>query len=192
MLRKLFIPCLILSTFVIAGCGGEKPKPHGIRVAIIEGQAVFEKSKIAMDGVAYAEELAAKLSVRRDEMMVKFSEAPDDTALQSSLQEEYMELQLAIETVQRGVGEKIYKLFEQTVADYRKANNIEVVLHKEVVISFDEKADITAIIAELMDRSGLNPRDEPLPAVLNPPAGKPGAAIQDKPEEQDRAEAPKP
>jgi Skp family chaperone for outer membrane proteins len=176
--------CLILSVFVLVGCSEEKSKSQGFKVAVMEGQAVFAKSRIAMDGLAYAEEIEAKRRARRDEITAKISEKPDDEALKSSLEKEKREIEIAAETVQRGIGDKIYKLFEQTVTDYRKANNIEIVLPKEAAISFDEQADITDIIVELMDKSDLNFREEPLPAVLNTAPDTPAAPVQDKPEEQ--------
>ena len=178
---SLLLAMILMAAFGLSACNNDAAAD---KVAMVDAEAVFQKSKLAAAGMQHIESLNAQLQERLGKMQEELLADPDNNELEQRLQGELFALQGSMDEGQRAVAEQINKLFDQAVEDCRKAGNLEVVLPKQLVMAAREGADITDKVVELMDKQTV---DFSAISLKLPEPAKPAASTPESGEGQDAA-----
>lgn len=192
----LALSILCLSLFI--GLGGCNQKDDAPRVGVVDTEKVFQNSKLAQQGMAYIEGVSKQFSERLDKMQEEVSADPENQELMKQMQAELMRLQGDFEARQVEIGNKINKLFEDVLAEYREKNNLDVILPVQTVLSSRPGVDVTDAIVTLLDSKtidfgaldaafdkGMAPpaaAGEPAPEAAPAPAGESAPQAASAPE----------
>lgn len=178
---------------VLAACGNNNSK-----IAVVDGAKVFRESKPGQEAMAYlrtkSTELQAEAKAAQEKVQAK--QTQENAA---AFQEAVTKYQTTMGAEQQRVVGLLQEQFNKILEKYRKDNKVDVILAKDVVLSFDEAADITNKIIEEINKTSIDlnakptaPADkaEAKPAAPGAPAAAPAPAPA-KPEAKP-AEAKKP
>jgi Skp family chaperone for outer membrane proteins len=146
--KKFFmnIPLALLLLGTLAACDQNRRN-----VAVIDAEQVYQKSKLAGAGMKHLETLTGQVQNTLMQMQEQLKAAPEDKELEQRLQAEIFALQGNLDKAQREVAERVNKNFDDTVEAYRKQQNLDLVLPRQLVMAARPEADITQKIIELMD-----------------------------------------
>lgn len=173
---------------VLAACGNNNSK-----IAVVDGAKVFRESKPGQEAMAYLRTKSTELQAEAKAAQEKV-QARQTQENAAAFQEAVTKYQTTMGAEQQRVVGLLQEQFNKVLEKYRKDNKVDVILAKDVVLSFDEAADITNKIIEEVNKSSIDlnakpavPADkaEAKPAVPGAPA-KPEA----KPEAKPAAPAP--
>lgn len=171
----------------LAACNESAPK-----IAVIDAEKIYQDSALAKQGMAHVEGLSRQFNERIAEMRDEVVASPDDEALGLKLQEELMGLQQKFEEEQTVTAEKLNKLLEDVVEEYRQKNGLEVILPKQLVLAVRPGADITAEVTKLFDSKNVEFGSAPAAAPAAAPATESGVAAPAQPSAGASADAPAP
>lgn len=178
MMRNIFM----ISTLCLAlalGLGGCNQKDDSPRVAVVDAEKVFQTSQLAKKGMEYIEGVSSKFNERILKMQEAAQADPDNQEMMQEFQAELMSLQGDFEARQTEAANKINRLFEEVVAEYRTKNNLDMIVYSQAVISSSASVDATDGIISLLDSKQLDfgSADAPIGNTPPPaPAGETGAA----------------
>ncbi|MDR1241916.1 MAG: OmpH family outer membrane protein [Deltaproteobacteria bacterium] len=146
--KKIFlnIPLALLLLGTLAACDQNRRN-----VAVIDAEQIYQKSKVAAEGMKHLETLTGQVQNALMQMQEQLKAAPEDKELEQRLQTEIFALQGNLDKAQREVAERVNKRFDDAVEAYRKQQNLELVLPRQLVMAVRPEADITQKIIELMD-----------------------------------------
>lgn len=167
----------------LAACNESAPK-----IAVIDAEKIYQDSALAKQGMAHVEGLSRQFNERIAEMRDEVMASPDDEALGLKLQEELMGLQQKFEEEQTVTAEKLNKLLEDVVEEYRQKNGLEAILPKQLVLAVRPGADITAEVTKLFDSKNVEFGSAPAAAPAAASATESGVAAPAQPP----ADAPAP
>lgn len=160
MKRNIFIVSLLALSLALFACNEQKepaaPAPTPLKIAVVDAEQVFQRSKLASDGMIFIEEQSQILNQRLFEMQKQVEADPENQELSATLQAELSMLQQQFELDQVEAAEKINAIFNEVVEEYRKSNDLEAVLPVQIVISYRPGADITNLIVERMDKKTID------------------------------------
>jgi Skp family chaperone for outer membrane proteins len=131
---------------LLAACDQDKKT-----AAVIDAEQVYKKSKLAEAGMKHLETLAGQMQAGLQEMQEQLKAAPEDKELEQRMQTRIFALQAELDKAQREVAERVNKQFDETVEAYRKQQNFEFVLPRQLVMAVRPEADITQKIIDIMD-----------------------------------------
>jgi outer membrane protein len=164
---------------VLAACGNNNNK-----VAVVDGAKVFRESKPGQEAMAYlrtkSTELQAEAKAAQEKVQAKQSQ--ENAA---AFQEAVTKYQTTMGAEQQRVVGLLQEQFNKILDKYRKDNKLDVILAKDVVLSFEESADITNKIIEEINKTAIDLNAKP--AV---PADKAEAKPDAKPDVKPEAKAP--
>lgn len=166
----LFALCLV-AALALAGCNEKKAGPV---IATVDAEKVFQDSKLAQSGMSYVEGIGKEFNDRLSAMQAAIAENPEDSEQIAAFQAELATLQSNFESKQMAAADKLNKLFEEVLEEYRAQHNFEAVLPKQIVVVARPGADITDEIIKLMDTKSIEFGAEPKaeePAATEAPAG---------------------
>ncbi|MDL2307364.1 OmpH family outer membrane protein [Desulfovibrio sp. OttesenSCG-928-C06] len=188
-LKKLALPYLALAlaltaTLGLSACNSDAPAD---KIAMVDAEAVFQKSKLAAAGMKHIESMNAQLQERLGKMQEELLADSNNAELEQRLQSELFALQASMDESQRAVAEQINGIFDKAVEDCRKTSKLEVILPKQLVMAAREGADVTDKVVELMDKQTVDFSAITLKGIE---AAK-DTAPADKPADAAQSEAPK-
>jgi Skp family chaperone for outer membrane proteins len=145
---KNFIHILLALSLLcmLAACDQDKKT-----AAVVDAEQVYKKSKLAEAGMKHLETLAGQMQNSILQMQEQLKAAPEDKELEQRMQARLFALQAELDKAQREVAERVNKQFDETVEAYRKQQNFEFVLPRQLVMALRPEADITQKIIDLMD-----------------------------------------
>lgn len=154
MLRNILIVSVFcfVTLFGLVACN----KDDSPRVAMVNAEKVYQNSKLAQEGMKYVETLSEKFQARLEQMQQAVQAEPENQELASAFQAELMGLQGDFEARQVEAGNKLNKLFEEVIEEYRAQNKLEVILPSQVVLSSRAGADVTDAIIQLLDSKNID------------------------------------
>ncbi|MDR2050379.1 MAG: OmpH family outer membrane protein [Deltaproteobacteria bacterium] len=145
----------LLGCFALAGCDGGG-KGGAVRIALVDGERVFQSSKVAQDGVAFIGDLRARMNERMLDMQKELADRPEDKELEARLQSEFSRLERQFEQDQQKMAGSINTLFSQVVEEYRASRNFELVLPTQMAIAAAPASDITSEVVAMMDQRPID------------------------------------
>lgn len=174
---------------VLVGCNDTSNK-----IAVVDGAKVFRESKPGQEAMAYlrdkSTELQAEAKAAQDKVQAK--QTQENAA---AFQEAVTKYQTTMGAEQQRVVGLLQDQFNKILEKYRKDNKVDVILAKDVVLSYEETADITNKIIEEINKASIDLKAQPAPAAAAPAdAAKPDAPKADAaaPAAAPAAEAKKP
>jgi outer membrane protein len=164
---------------VLAACNN-----NGNKIVVVDGAKVFRESKPGQDAMAYlrnkSTELQAEAKAAQDKAQAKQSK--ENAA---AFQEAVTKYQTTMGAEQQRVVGLLQDQFNKILEKYRKDNKVDVILAKDVVLSYDEASDITNKVIEEINKTAidLNAKAEAKPEA------KPEAPKADAPKAEAKPEA---
>jgi Skp family chaperone for outer membrane proteins len=151
--KKVFlhIPLVLLLLGTLAACDQNRRN-----TAVIDAEQIYQKSKMAGEGMKHLETLTGQIQNTLLQMQEQLKAAPEDKELEQRLQTEIFALQGNLDKAQREVAERVNKHFDETVEAYRKQQNLDLVLPRQLVMAVRPEVDITQKIIELMDAKSVD------------------------------------
>lgn len=183
-MKKLctFLLLAALAT-VLAACNNT-PK-----IAVVDGAKVFRESKPGQDAMAY-------LRTKNDELQAEAKSAQEKVQAKQT-QENAAAFQEAITKYQSTMGAEQQRVvgllqdqFNKILEKYRKDNKVDVILAKDVALSYDEANDITNKVIEEINKTPIDLNAKPAVAA-KPDAAAPAAPAAAAPKADAPAAAPK-
>lgn len=184
---------LVLVSGALVGCNS------GNKIAVVDGAKVFRESKPGQEAMNYlrdkSTELQAEAKAAQDKVQAR--QTQENAA---AFQEAVTRYQTTMGSEQQRVVGLLQDQFNKILEKYRKDNKVDVVLAKDVVLSYDEASDITNKIIEEINKVSIDlkapaeapaeakPADAAAPAEAKPAADAPKADAPAAP----AAEAKKP
>lgn len=146
--------CALLLLAVVAsalvGCNDATNK-----IAVVDGAKVFRESKPGQEAMAYlrdkSTELQAEAKAAQDKVQAK--QTQENAA---AFQEAVTKYQTTMGAEQQRVVGLLQDQFNKILEKYRKDNKVDVVLAKDVVLSYDEASDITNKIIEEVNKTTID------------------------------------
>lgn len=157
ILQKLpLLPVFFLLALGLAGCGDDS---SGKSIAVVDAEAVYQKSKLAAAGMAHLDKINADVQARLGQMQAEIMKNPEDLELEQALQSELFDLQTQMDEIQRELAGRVNDLFDRMVEEYRQEKGYAVVLPKQLVIAAPADADITDAVVARLDTKTLDYSD---------------------------------
>lgn len=161
---------LALAASVLAGCNSNN------KIAVVDGAKVFRESKPGQEAMAYlrnkSTELQAEAKAAQEKVQAK--QTQENAA---AFQEAVTKYQTTMGSEQQRVVGLLQDQFNKILEKYRKDNKVDVILAKDVVLSYDEASDITNKVIEEINKTtiDLNAKPEAKPEAAAPKADAPAA-----------------
>lgn len=172
---------LVAVASLLAACNNS-PK-----IAVVDGAKVFRESKPGQEAMAYlrtkSNELQGEAKAAQEKVQAKQSQ--ENAA---AFQEAVTRYQTTMGSEQQRVVGLLQENFNKILEKYRKDNKVDVVVAKDVVLSFEETSDITNKVIEEFNKTTIDLNAKPAAAV----GAVAPAADAAKPAAAPAAEAKKP
>jgi len=182
---------LVALASVLAACN------NGNKIVVVDGAKVFRESKPGQEAMAYLRTKSTDLQAEAKSAQEKV-QAKQTQENAAAFQEAVTKYQTTMGAEQQRVVGLLQDQFNKILEKYRKDNKVDVILAKDVVLSYEDSSDITNKVIEEMNKVtiDLNAKPEaPKADVAAPDAPKADAAkpADAKPAEAkaDAAKAPK-
>lgn len=159
MKRDIFIMCLLVLSLALYACNEQKTQTETSsqpKIATIDTDKVFQQSKLAGEAMQFIEEQHQIFNQKVYAFQKQVEDDPENVELSMKLQAELNQLQQKLEQDQMEAAEKITGAFNSVIEEYRKANNLEVILPTQMIIASAPDAEITNAIVELMDKKSID------------------------------------
>ena len=151
------------------------------KIVVVDGAKVFRESKPGQDAMAYLRdknnELQAEAKSAQEKVQAKQSQ--ENAA---AFQEAVTKYQSTMGAEQQRVVGLLQEQFNKVLEKYRKDNKVDVIIAKDVALSYDEANDITNKVIEEVNKASIDLKAKP--AVAAAPDGA-------KPADAPKADAPK-
>ena len=173
---------LVAVASVLAGCNNNNNK-----IAVVDGAKVFRESKPGQEAMAYlrtkSTDLQAEAKTAQEKVQAK--QTQENAA---AFQEAVTRYQTTMGAEQQRVVGLLQDQFNKILEKYRKDNKVDVILAKDVVLSYDESSDITNKVIEEINKTTIDLNAKPEAK----PEAKEGAPAADAPKaDAPKADAPK-
>lgn len=160
---------LVAMASVLAGCNNNNNK-----IAVVDGAKVFRESKPGQEAMAYlrtkSTELQAEAKAAQEKVQAK--QTQENAA---AFQEAVTKYQTTMGTEQQRVVGLLQDQFNKVLEKYRKDNKVDVILAKDVVLSYDEASDITNKVIEEINKTTIDLNAKPEAKPEAPAVGAPAA-----------------
>jgi len=174
---KKFSTFLLLAALalVLAACN------NAPKIAVVDGAKVFRESKPGQDAMAFLRdknnELQADAKAAQEKVQAKQSQ--ENAA---AFQEAVTKYQSTMASEQQRVVGLLQEQFNKILEKYRKDNKVDVIIAKDVALSYDEANDITNKVIEEINKASIDLKAKPAVAAAGDAA---------KPADAAKPEAPK-
>lgn len=173
-----------LVAFALFGCQEEKKATTPI--AVIDQTKIFEQSaniKAAREhGDAFLEKLNQEMVVLKE----LAEKEKDSKKAQKMIEEGTLEIQQRLQAEDYLITTKISELFEGAVKEVKEEIGATIVISADLVMSYDEKADITSLIVAKIDKTAVDFADKPVDGEKA--VGASAEKTADQAPEKDKAE----
>ena len=149
-MKKLYLAiCALALPLMLSACNDSGPT-----VAVVNAAQVYTECESGKQAREYLEKIAEEMQNDLLELQAAAERAPvaQRQAAIEKLQTTSLEYQQRIRLEEQQILNKISEDYQTAVDEYRKANNIDVILRAEVIVSTSERADITEAIIAAMNK----------------------------------------
>jgi len=176
-MKKLSALLLLAAlALVLAACNNSN------KIAVVDGAKVFRESKPGQEAMTYlrtkSADLQAEAKAAQDKVQAK--QTQENAA---AFQEAVTKYQTTMGAEQQRVVGLLQEQFNKILEKYRKDNKVDVILAKDVVLSYEETSDITNKIIEEINKASID--------LKAAPAAAPTADAVSAPADAPKADAPK-
>ena len=162
-MKKLYLAiCALALPLMLSACN-EK----GQSVAVVNAAQVYTECESGKQAREYLEKITSEMQNDLLELQAAAENAPAaqrQSAIEK-LQTTSLEYQQRIRLEEQQILNKISEDYQSSVDAYRKANNIDVILRAEMIVSASEQADITQAIIAAMNKKTAEENKAAAPAA---------------------------
>ncbi len=162
-MKKLYLAiCALALPLMLSACN-EK----GQSVAVVNAAQVYTECESGKQAREYLEKITTDMQNDLLELQAAAANAPAATRQSAieKLQTTSLEYQQRIRLEEQQILNKISEDYQSSVDAYRKANNIDVILRAEMIVSASEQADITQAIIAAMNKKSAEESKASAPAT---------------------------
>lgn len=166
---KKFSTFLLLAALalVLAACN------NAPKIAVVDGAKVFRESKPGQDAMAFLRDKNNELQAEAKSAQEKV-QAKQTQENAAAFQEAVTKYQSTMASEQQRVVGLLQEQFNKILEKYRKDNKVDVIIAKDVALSYDEANDITNKVIEEINKASIDLKAKPAVAAT-PDAAKPEA-----------------
>lgn len=159
-MKKLMLGLMLGTMLFLVGCNEEKaPAPQEPKVAVLNLSVVFQTSKASVAAAEYMTKMESELQSELEKAsagLTKDAEGNVSKDDMPKLQKIFGELQQRYNAEQQMVLTRLNTMATETVDEYRKQHNLEVIIRSDQAFSYDPAIDITEAIIKLMDTKQIS------------------------------------
>ena len=161
-MKKLMLGLMLGTLLFLVGCKEEKaaaPAPQEPKVAVLNLSVVFQTSKASVAAAEYMTKMESELQNELEKASSGLAKDADGNVSKDDmpkLQKIFGELQQRYNAEQQMVLTRLNAMATETVDEYRKQHNLEVIIRSDQAFSFDPAIDITEEIIKLMDAKQIS------------------------------------
>ena len=159
-MKKLMLGLMLGTMLFLVGCNEEKaPAPQEPKVAVLNLSVVFQTSKASVAAAEYMTKMESELQSELEKAsagLTKDAEGNVSKDDMPKLQKIFGELQQRYNAEQQMVLTRLNTMATETVDEYRKQHNLEVIIRSDQAFSYDPAIDITEEIIKLMDTKQIS------------------------------------
>lgn len=162
-MKKLYLAICALALPLMFSACNEKGQP----VAVVNAAQVYTECESGKQSREYLEKITTDMQNDLLELQAAAANAPAATRQSAieKLQTTSLEYQQRIRLEEQQILNKISEDYQSSVDAYRKANNIDVILRAEMIVSASEQADITQAIIAAMNKKSAEESKASAPAT---------------------------
>lgn len=160
---------LVAVASLLAACN------NSTKIVVVDGAKVFRESKPGQEAMAYLRNKSTELQANAKAAQEKV-QAKQTQENAAAFQEAVTKYQTTMGAEQQRVVGLLQDQFTKILDKYRKDNKVDVILAKDVVLSYDEAGDITNKVIEEMNKTTIDLNAQPEPAKDVAAEAAPGAA----------------
>lgn len=155
-----------LVAFGLMGCQEEKATSQNAApavntpIAVIDQTQIFEKSTTIAGAKEHINTIFEKLDADMNALKGQAEKVKNKEKAKKMLEEGVLEAQQKLEAEDRMVTGKISALIEEAVKETKKEVGATIVISTDLLIAYDNKADITDMIIAKIDKKPLSFTDE--------------------------------
>lgn len=166
---------------------------NSTKIVVVDGAKVFRESKPGQEAMAYLRNKSTELQANAKAAQEKV-QAKQTQENAAAFQEAVTKYQTTMGAEQQRVVGLLQDQFTKILDKYRKDNKVDVILAKDVVLSYDEAGDITNKVIEEMNKTTIDLNAQPEPskdaaAEAAPEAAKDANATKKDEKKADAAKA---
>ena len=153
-MKKLYLMlCAVAFSLVVVGCKDESAKP-AVSVAVVNAAQVYSECESGKQAREYLEKIGAEMRDDLVAMQAEIEKLPANKREEAAekFQATVVDYQQRLRMEEQQILNKLSEDYQNAVDEYRKANNISLVVRSEVLVSSAEDADITQAIIAVMNR----------------------------------------
>jgi outer membrane protein len=186
---KKFCALLLLAALVsvLAACNNN----GGNKIVVVDGAKVFRESKPGQEAMAYLRTKSSDLQAEAKSAQEKV-QAKQTKENAAAFQAAVTKYQTTMSAEQQRVVGLLQDQFNKILEKYRKDNKVDVILAKDVVLSYDENADITNKIIEEINKVAIDLNAKPEEKKADDKAAAPEAKPADEKKADDKKPEAKP
>ncbi|SIO24819.1 OmpH family outer membrane protein [Halodesulfovibrio marinisediminis] len=152
-MKKLVLLCVAVCCLALVGCQQEMKGDASPKVAVVDPAKVFQDCQPGKDGMAYLEKVSAEVQQQFKDLQKEAAETKGQNPnVVSELQAEVAKIQERVSAEQQMVVSKLNDLFQKVLEQYRKENNVSLVIPIEQALSYDKSVDATDEIVAIMNK----------------------------------------
>ena len=145
----------------LVGCKQEDaaPAPQEPKVAVLNLSVVFQTSKGSVAAAEYMTKMESELQSELEKASAGLTKDAEGNVAKDDmpkLQKIFGELQQRYNAEQQMVLTRLNTMATETVDEYRKQHNLEVIIRSDQAFSYDPAIDITEEIIKLMDAKQIS------------------------------------
>lgn len=152
-MKKLYIAlCVIALSVLLAACDEDSKMPA---VAVVNAAKVQTECEAGKQAKEYLDKIVADMQKDLFALQKTVENAPQNqrAVAQEKYQATLLDYQQRARAEEQQILSKLSVDYQSAVDEYRKANNISLVLRSEVIISTSPEADITQAIIDTMNKN---------------------------------------
>lgn len=159
-MKKLMLGLMLGTMLFLVGCNEEKaPAPQEPKVAVLNLSVVFQTSKASVAAAEYMTKMESELQSELEKASASLTKDAEGNVSKDDmpkLQKIFGELQQRYNAEQQMVLTRLNTMATETVDEYRKQHNLEVIIRSDQAFSYDPAIDITEAIIKLMDTKQIS------------------------------------
>ncbi len=173
---------MVATACMLAACNNSS------KIVVVDGAKVFRESKPGQEAMAYLRNKSTELqgAAKAAQEKVQAKQTQENAA---AFQEAVTKYQTTMGAEQQRVVGLLQDQFTKILDKYRKDNKVDVILAKDVVLSYDDAADITNKVVEEMNKVSIDLNAQPV--APKDDAAEVGAPATKNANATKKADAPK-
>lgn len=162
MMRKAVNFFAAFAAILVLSACGQPPSGDGAKIVVIDPGKIFRECTVGMEASNYFRDINEKFQAEAQSLQEEMQKNKNDENTQK-FQKTVAEYQARMGAEQTRIATLLDGKFKEVLNGYRAKNNVDIILNKSEVLSFDAQADVTDAIVKAMNEMHIElfPPQEP-------------------------------